>query len=41
VFGAVSLCYAVSGRTYVRADIPAGLRVALEIARVVAPADLS
>jgi len=41
VCGAVSLCYAVSGRTYVHADIPAGRRVALEIARAVAPADAS
>src|SRR5258706_5887186 len=39
VFGAVSLCYAGSGRTYTRADMPAGRRVALEIARAVAPPD--
>jgi GAF domain-containing protein len=39
MFGAVSLCYAESGRTYTRADMSAGRRVALEIARAVAPPD--
>src|SRR5258706_707136 len=36
LLGAVSLCYAVSGRTYTPADIHAGRRMALELARAVA-----
>jgi hypothetical protein len=39
VFGAVSLCYAGSGRTYAQADVPAGRRVALELARAMVPAE--
>jgi GAF domain-containing protein len=41
VFGAVSLCYAGSGRTYTKAAVQAGGRVAREIARAVAPPELS
>jgi GAF domain-containing protein len=37
VFGAVSLCYAESGRTYSRSDIPAAQRVARALARAIAP----
>jgi hypothetical protein len=36
VFGALTLCYAQSGRVYSRADIPAARRIAREIARAVA-----
>jgi hypothetical protein len=39
VLGAVSLCYAGSGRTFGPADLAAGQRVAREIARVVVPSD--
>ena len=37
VLGALSLCYAQSGRTYVRRDIAAAARIAAEIARTLAP----
>ena len=37
VTGAVSLCYAQSGRTYARADLAGARRIAREIARLTAP----
>jgi GAF domain-containing protein len=37
VFGALTLCYAGSGRAYTRADIPAGRRVARALVRAVSP----